>query len=935
MRLHRYIQAAQRSIQRHGGGLAGAWSVLRRAINVARAMGLKGLVGRLKSASAVRRPLTDAFDAPALPEPAPLDQITLRVGVMAHVYYADLIEEFAETLSQVPLPFTLLVSVVDDATAEQARQRFQALPNVQHLLVRQVENRGRDIAPLLVTFHEEIMALDLIGHIHTKKSLYTGNEQEQWRRYLLDRLYGSRQRLAWLLGMFQADPGLGMIYPESYAGMPLWGHTLLSNGPACDQLARRLGIALDPQRYLDFPAGSMFWARVSALRPLYELKLRQEDFPVEQGQVDGTLHHAVERMLAVVTRHGGYRLGILPADGTLSLATEGERNVAEALHEPLRDRLQMAAVDARLVTVDVFDTLVTRAFLTPAGAREHLAWRIQHRLGVADFSRQREDAESSLREQLGRDPTLDQIHQRLAERAHLPAGLESALVDAERAHEKALLQPRRGVLAALENAGVGPLTVLSDMYLAEQDMRAVLPAEVTQRIQRWWISCETGSRKDDRATWQRMAQREGRADGRWLHVGDNEHADVQLPQLAGLLAPVHVLRPSALLDVVPGLRPLRARQGSHAPWPEQLWRGLVANQFAAMADDTPQRLLGRPRLDARQLGYVALGPLLLDFLLATIAHARQHGVEHLLFLSREGYVLQPAFERLQQAHPGAAALRASYFLASRRATLLPSLQATEDAAALVQGTFNGTLRQLLVARLGTACMQAIQEASPALLERHVFLPDMREEAAAWLQPHLGTVMALAMEQREAYRAYWARIVGSDRAMVVDLGYAGSIQRNLARAMGHDVDGYYMALRQGATALAGHGTAQARYFDGRQQEDEANSAILQHDLLLESLLGAPQGQFNGFDAQGQPRFGPVELSAEGIDCLARVHEGALAFISDACNALGEDIAALVLDPDGVQAPLQCVGSGRWDATAPLSVLATEDAFTGRGTVNAAG
>ncbi|WP_315388994.1 rhamnan synthesis F family protein [uncultured Stenotrophomonas sp.] len=937
MSLRRYLDAARRSVGRHGGGSAGVWAVLRRAMKVIRAMGLKGLISRLQSASKVHAPAVEPFDTPALPDPAPLRDVSLRVGVMAHVYYPDLIEEFAATLSLLPVPYTLLVSVVDADAEVHARQRFASLPNLASLVIKRVENRGRDIAPLLVTFHDEVMALDLIGHIHTKKSLYTGSEQEEWRRYLLNSLFGSTERLAWIFGMFQADARLGMVYPESHAGMPLWGHTLLSNADACDALAGRMGIALDRQRYLDFPAGSMFWARVDALRPIYELHLRLEEFPAETGQTDGTLQHAVERLLGVVTRHQGYRLGILPADGRLALPVEGERNMAAALDGDVFERLQIASLEAELVTVDVFDTLVVRAFLTPAAAREHLAWRLRRHFGVDDFARQREDAEVALRARLRRDPVLAEIHEALAQKIGLPDLDAAALAEIERSHEKALLRPRTGVLAALQRIGAAPLTAFSDMYLSRQDMQAILPATVVQDIGRWWISCETGRRKDSVDTWQNVAREQGRTDGRWLHVGDNEHSDIQLPQQAGLLTPVHVLRPAALLDVVPGLRPLRHPLGARAPWQEQLWRGLIANRFAEIADTAPRQLLGAPVLDAGMLGYTAIGPLVLDFLLAVINVAKEKGIETLLFLSREGHLLQRAFVRLQRAHATAATMSGHYFLVSRRATLLPSLRTEQDLARVVQSNFNGSLESLLRARLGDEATDAVRTHMPERLDQDVFLPEMSAEVEGWLAPALPALLSLARQQREAYNAYHAATVSGTTSMLIDIGYAGSIQRNLAQLLAAPQGGYYMALSSNAHVLSDDNWAYARYFDGRHSESPAMSTILSNDLLLESLLAAPHGQFNGFTGgdvlQPTPNFGPIELSADGINALANVHAGALEFIDDVCTAIGEDVTGLTLDPAGVQIPLQCIGSGRWDAKVPLALLATEDAFTGRGKVSA--
>ena len=45
-----------------------------------------------------------------------------------------------------------------------------------------------------------------------------------------------------------------------------------------------------------FPAGDMFWFRGRAIKPIVDMDLSAQEFEIEQGQVDGTLAHAIERM---------------------------------------------------------------------------------------------------------------------------------------------------------------------------------------------------------------------------------------------------------------------------------------------------------------------------------------------------------------------------------------------------------------------------------------------------------------------------------------------------------------------------------------------------------------------------------------------------------------------------------------------------------------
>lgn len=937
MNVLRLAQAVRRSIERHGGGVKGLLSLGRRGLALASALGMRGFIARLRAAGAPRAQLR-LVDQADLPDPVPLEALTLQIGVMAHVFYPELIEEFARSLGKVPVPFTLLVSVMDAGAEAQARERFSQVEGVRDLVVRVVPNRGRDIAPFLTTFNAELRELDVVAHIHTKKSLYTGNAQDAWRRYLLGGLFGDTERVAWILGTFQAAPRLGLVYPDTYEILPAWAHTWLDNADVAQPLAARLGVPIERTAYFDFPAGSMFWVRVPALLPLLDLRLRVDDFPTEQGQTDGTVQHALERLFALAARAAGFRLGVMPADGSQRMLAEGERNGAAALQAPVQEKLQHTAVHARLITVDVFDTLVVRSFLHPSGSRGLLEARVLRLTGRASYATLREEAESAARTMLGRDPTLSEILDHAVSRRQLGREEAGTLRQLELDMERRLLQPRRGVLDALAALGSPPLTALSDMYLPADDLKAVLPERVRSLTQSWQVSCETGRRKDQDATWPALAQLQGVAVDEWLHIGDNEHSDVQLPQRAGLLNPVHILRPAALLDIVPALRPLRSREGSAAPWPEQLWRGLLANQWADIADRTPHALLAAPELDAAQTGYQVLGPILLDMLLATVETAQRRGVGSVLLLAREGFLLEQAWTRLSRDHAGARSLRATYFLASRKATLLAALHTEADVGSLLGGSFNGTLHDLLGARIGEHAITAARTVlGEQLLARNVFLPEMSAEVQGWLQPAVGTWLQLASTQRAHYARYLSQTAGEASSMVVDIGYAGTIQRNLCRISGEEIGGLYFALRASARQLDGAGWAEARYFDGRERSDEA-SPVLDHDLLLEALLTAPHGQFEGFEegAGGTPRpvLGPPSLGPEAQRVLAEVHAGALSFIDHACAAAGEDIADARLEPDHVLVPLRLLGQGHWSAGPWLQALSTEDHFSGRGLVPAA-
>jgi len=66
-----------------------------------------------------------------------------------------------------------------------------------------------------------------------------------------------------------------------------------------------MGIAALPP-FFDFPTGTMFWPRSDALRPLVALGLDWHDYPDEPVPKDGTILHAIERLLPFASRRAGY-----------------------------------------------------------------------------------------------------------------------------------------------------------------------------------------------------------------------------------------------------------------------------------------------------------------------------------------------------------------------------------------------------------------------------------------------------------------------------------------------------------------------------------------------------------------------------------------------------------------------------------------------------
>jgi hypothetical protein len=230
-------------------------------------------------------------------------------AIVVHVFYEDTWPDIAGVLQRLRMPFDLIVTTVpgrDGLVAAIARD----FPEAEVIVA---ENRGRDVRHFLELLESgRLDGYRYVCKIHGKKSndggriFYLG---ALWRRRLLFDLLAGPGIAEEIVRTFEADPSIGMIGPRAFripnATIPLepsWG----MNRPLTLELAAKMGVAPE-QFFLDFYAGTMFWVRPEALRPIRELKLACA-FSEEQAALDGDLAHAAERLFSSAAVVAGYQL---------------------------------------------------------------------------------------------------------------------------------------------------------------------------------------------------------------------------------------------------------------------------------------------------------------------------------------------------------------------------------------------------------------------------------------------------------------------------------------------------------------------------------------------------------------------------------------------------------------------------------------------------
>lgn len=232
-------------------------------------------------------------------------------ALLVHGFYLDQLNSILERLPQgedqtIDLYLSTPLEKLEDCAVLVQRLGWK------NIYMFGVENRGRDIAPFL----NHILPMALAnGHhtfvkLHTKSSphLVDGNE---WAEFMINSLFG-REALVLIDAMLEANPQLGLLAPAG---------TLLPMGLCVSKNVNHLKNLLTQANLTgrwflnqQFIAGSMMAGRLAALKPLIELSQPLEKYEAEYGQTDGTLAHAMERLLSGLPAAFGYQLKELPGN---------------------------------------------------------------------------------------------------------------------------------------------------------------------------------------------------------------------------------------------------------------------------------------------------------------------------------------------------------------------------------------------------------------------------------------------------------------------------------------------------------------------------------------------------------------------------------------------------------------------------------------------
>ncbi|MFD2836462.1 HAD family hydrolase [Azotobacter vinelandii] len=366
--------------------------------------------------------------------------------------------------------------------------------------------------------------------------------------------------------------------------------------------------------------------------------------------------------------------------------------------------------------------------------------------------------------------TLENIYACFAETS-TPADV---LMRAEYELERALIEPNPELFPLfrmLLDSGK-PVVITSDMYLSVDFFRDVLRPHGLEHVPLFISADCNATKRDAGELFDILASRLGVRTKEILHIGDNEMADVQRPREKGLMA-FHY-QSKHLRSIKKG-RSLAASIG----------HGLLQTRAR---DIEPNSYV--------ELGFLYGGAAILGFLEWIKERTHQDGIDHVLFLSRDGYSL----ERIARAQEDCG-LPDFFVISWARAQLIrwPPLQPIISVSFfpifLLSGG-DGLAPYELLERIGVQPPSQQIMAELGLGTDVRVCPALYEKVCGFLYGYRWEILKVCQRNRRALYQYLKQVglQPGSRVALVDVGWSGTTQEAFEQAirplMSLEVFGYY-------------------------------------------------------------------------------------------------------------------------------------------------
>lgn len=555
------------------------------------------------------------------------------------------------------------------------------------------------------------------------------------------------------------------------------------------------------------------------------------------------------------------------------------------------NKLKNLIDNAKVVSFDIFDTLVTRRISNPAVAFDLMEY--QHTAAepalLSLLSERMNTAGKVLASRHGKvdDITVDEIYNSMS---------FFKVSDIEKHTEISLCIPHPLGIQLYNYARKKnkKIFIASDMYLDQQTIERILKNCGINKWDELFLSSSLGKKKDTGKLFThllRKAEPLGYKPKDICHIGDNWVGDVLKPRQQNIIAK----RFAPLNEVVHPLVPLTKKVSEGLSQAGRIWES-----FCTQSSRIWHKRSLRSTVDFyTKLGFELTGPLAAMMAMHTADIARNSKVNKIVFMARDGRIIKKAFDALYATEIADSTFESLYLHLSR-ATVVPATFShpltSNDIAFLTEGLHLGQKPvQYFIQKAGLNPAESIVcKKVFSFFDSMDFIPTWNDlNSLSALFTSLSYEIHVATKPlRDNLLQYLNQngLLDEGHFIVVDVGWLLNIQSRLAKFIrsqnsAAQITGCYVGSRDRADKSL---TTHSLLFQGGEPRKYAQ-LIEDNTTLFEVLFSAPEASAKGLAADPNTGKILVDFKPLGnpippeIAVAQKLHMGAESFLQMLADA----------------------------------------------------
>lgn len=573
--------------------------------------------------------------------------------------------------------------------------------------------------------------------------------------------------------------------------------------------------------------------------------------------------------------------------------------------------------EIKVVSFDIFDTLIIRPFLIPTDLFQLLNNRFDELMNSSSFltfAEMRVRAEKAARNNnyiianRYEEITIDEIYNQLITDYSIPSDVAKIMIDEEKALEVKFCKARTKIKEIFDLAiFLGKKVIcITDMYLDRDTITKILEKNGYTNIDNIFISSEERLTKASGHLYKIAIKQMDVEPDNILHIGDNWHSDI-IKSKAHKLSTFFIPKTESLFNNrIPDIKRKKQRASfdsaiQHLPTGNivkyvyerkylgiRCMMGIVANKIfdhPFLSYEAGTDFNRNPYY----LGYYALGMHIYGIAQWLIKLCTSKKYKKIHFVARDGYMVMQAYKILTKNDPEAPEI--NYFYMSRKSLMPLLIKNKSDLYHLTKFApyNNKTPRdyiELLAPILSTNADIEDQ------YWKHNVLLDKSITSEEDYNTFIDAMIQLSYSQdkvdqyRSTMKKYFSSIIHENEVMY-DIGYSGRAQAILTSLLGYSVNAAYV-----------------HYLDDQVYDfsDRFDFQVDCYYKYLPAIIGKIRevvqsdtiGSCIGYKIENDtvtPILEENKLSYQGLFVLERMQQGACDFIKDLIDTFGDYLAQL--------------------------------------------